>query len=162
MNQLKIYKKEQSDIFAGVPERKNVEIIPTLNQAENGFDVKESKQNEKYLGIVKSKQEVIVRRLKELNQFNIEDWDEATTEKLILKIEKLEEDEIRGDGRGYNTLDHEYNDTESIDSFDSGFQNTDLGIIDDIKHQVAGEYLPKLRKRNELTVVPIETIMKKA
>ena len=103
-----------------------------------------------------------MRRLKELNQFDIEDWDETTTERLILQIEKLEEEENRGDGKGYNTLDHEYNDTESIDSFDSGFQQTDLGIIDDVKHQVVGEYLPKLRERNELTVVPIETIMKKA
>lgn len=113
------------------------------------------------MAIVKAKQDIIVRRLKDLNRLDEEEWDEEATAKLTALIAKMDEDEVKGAGKSYNTKDYEYNnDTESIDSFDSGFQNTDLGIIAIDPGHLDGEYLPKLRKPAELTVVPIEPIMK--
>ena len=93
MKKLRIYKKEQSEIFSGAPERKVVEITPTLYQAESAFAIKESKQNQKYLAIVKAKQDIIIRKLRDLNKFDEEDWDEEATDKLHKLIAKMEEEE---------------------------------------------------------------------
>ena len=53
-------------------------------------------------------------------------------------------------------------DSDSVDSFDSKYADTKLGIFEVDEQQIKGEYLPKLRKRNDMTLVPIESIMKKA
>ena len=59
-------------------------------------------------------------------------------------------------------MNHEYNDQDSVDSFDSAFKNTDLGNIEIDEEMARGDYLPKLRKRQDLTIVPEEPIMKRA
>ena len=42
--------------YAGVPEKKEINIVPTINQGESSFIEHESKQNEMYLNIIKAKQ----------------------------------------------------------------------------------------------------------
>ena len=59
-------------------------------------------------------------------------------------------------------MNYEYNEDESVDSFDSDFKNTDVGDIYIDPQELKGDYLPKLRTRHELTIVPEEIIMKKA
>ena len=43
-----------------------------------------------------------------------------------------------------------------MDSFESQYKDTKLGIFEVAEEDLLGEYLPKLRKRNDLTVVPLE------
>ena len=62
----------------------------------------------------------------------------------------------------FNTMEHEYKEDESVDSFDSDFKYTDVGDITIDPKQLAGDYLPALRHGQELTIVPEEPIMKKA
>ena len=45
----------------------------------------------------------------------------------------------------YNVANHEYNDADSIDSFDSDFKNTDVGLVEIEAHKFNGSYLPNLR-----------------
>lgn len=59
----------------------------------------------------------------------------------------------------FNVMKHEYNDEDSVDSFDSGYKNTNVGNIEIDPKKMKGDYLPDLRKKNELTLVPIEPVM---
>ena len=80
----------------------------------------------------------------------------------IAEMDDAEELEARRAGSGLNkhaVMNYEYADEESVDSFDSDFKNTDLGVVN-IDEKQMGEYLPKLRKRQELTIVPEEIVMK--
>ena len=78
----------------------------------------------------------------------------------ILVWEK-EEERLREAGNvKYNVANHEYNDAESIDSFDSDFKNTDLGILEIEAHKLNGSYLPDLRHKHERSIVPVEPIMR--
>jgi len=45
------------------------------------------------LAIVKAKQDIIIRKLRDLNKFDEEDWDEEATDKLHKLIAKMEEEE---------------------------------------------------------------------
>ena len=92
--QLKAYKDEQNSIFAGAPERKVVNITPTLHQLENSHMVKESAQNERYLAIIMQKQEIIVRRLIELERVKPEDFDESADIAIREQIAHLEAEEL--------------------------------------------------------------------
>ena len=135
-----------------------------LSQGESNYMEKDSKQNEKYLAIVKSKQEHIVKKLIELNKIKPEEFDEKATEELLQRIAKVDEDttddarNINDENNKYNVRNYEYNDNDTVDSFDSDYANTDLGNIE-IPADNAN-YLPKTRKRHELTIVPEEAIMK--
>lgn len=61
----------------------------------------------------------------------------------------------------YMLRDYEYNEHDSVDSFDSKFADTDLGTIE-VPIQNADDYLPKTRRRHELTIVPEDAIMKES
>ena len=45
MQQLKDFKEEQYEIFAGVPETKHVEIVPMISQGESNYLQQDSRQN---------------------------------------------------------------------------------------------------------------------
>ena len=59
-------------------------------------------------------------------------------------------------------MNYEYADNESVDSFDSDFKNTDLGIVEIKEEDLKGDYLPKLRSRIERSIVPQDPVMTKA
>ena len=123
----------------------------------------DSKQNQKYLAIVKQKQEVIIRRLIDLNKIQPEEFDMEATEELLQKIAYFDEDtnddarNVNDPNNKFNVKNYEYNDHDSADSFDSNFADTDVGNVD-LPGQTSG-YLPKMRKRHELTIVPADPIM---
>ena len=111
-----------------------VKITPTLQQAETGHLTKETRQNEHSLSIIKQKQDIVMRRLKELDKLKPEDFNEEETERLLDMLEELEQEEARGetefDKNQTSVMQHEYNEEESVDSFDSDYKNTNLGLID--------------------------------
>ena len=149
------------EIFAGVPEKKPVEITPTLNQSESAFLHKESQQNEKYTSILRQKLDIIIRRLKELNKIEEDEFDDEETEKLIEKIEQMEhEEDVDPKQACYEKAQDQEDGNESVDSFDSKYKDTKLGVFEVNEEDIQGEYLPKLRKRNDMTVVPVESIMR--
>ena len=166
MQQLKRFKEEQYEIFAGVPETKQIDNVPMISQGESNYMEHDSRQNEKFLAIVKSKQEHIIKRLVELNKLKPEEFDEAATEELLQRIAKVDEDttddarNIMDEKNKYNVRNYEYNDHDSVDSFDSDFAETDLGNVD-IPANSNG-YLPAMRGRNELTIVPEDPVMKES
>ena len=137
-----------------------------ISQGESNYMEHDSKQNEKFLAIVKSKQEHIIKRLVELNKLKPEEFDEAATEELLQRIAKVDEDttddarNIMDEKNKYNVRNYEYNDHDSVDSFDSDFAETDLGNVD-IPANSNG-YLPAMRGRNELTIVPEDPVMKES
>ena len=96
-----------------------------ISQGESNFVEKDSRQNEKYLSIVKQKQEVIIRKLIELKKVKPDDFDEAASEELIQKLAKMDEDSnddarnIMDPSNKFNVANYEYNDNVSVDSFDS-------------------------------------------
>ena len=51
-------------------------------------------------------------------------------------------------------MNYEYADNESVDSFDSDFKNTNLGIVEIKEEDLKGDYLPALRSRLERSIVP--------
>ena len=74
--------------YAGVPEKKEVNIVPTINQSESAFIEHESKQNEMYLNIIKAKQQIIIRRLRELKK--IEESELENDEKSWDNVEMMQ------------------------------------------------------------------------
>lgn len=65
------------------------------------------------------------------------------------------------DKNAFSVMKHEYNEEDSVDSFDSDYKHTNVGNIEIDPKKMKGDYLPDLRKHNELTMVPIEPIMQK-
>ena len=71
-----------------------------------------------------------------MNKIKPEEFDESATEELLQRIAKVDEDttddarNINDENNKYNVRNYEYNDNDSVDSFDSNFVNTDVGNID--------------------------------
>ena len=71
-----------------------------------------------------------------MNKIKPEEFDESATEELLQRIAKVDEDttddarNINDENNKYNVKNYEYNDNDSVDSFDSNFANTDVGNIE--------------------------------
>ena len=101
--------------------------------------------------------------MKELEKIKQDDFDPAETEELLALVEKMEnEQDLDPKLAAYEKARNEDNSEQSVDSFDSKYKDTDLGVFELEPDDMKGEYLPKLRKRTDLTTVPIEAIMKRS
>ena len=153
-----------------MPDKKEINIVPTISQGESAFIERESKQNEMYLNIIKQKQQIIIRRLKELKKIQDDELeaDEKATEEIIQRLIAFEQAQnedasnINNVNNKFNVMNYEYADNESVDSFDSDFKNTNLGNVELKEEDLKGDYLPKLRSRHELSIVPQDIVMTKA
>ena len=83
----------------------------------------------------------------------------------MIELENAENEDasnINNVNNKFNVMNYEYADNESIDSFDSDFKNTSLGIVEIKEEDLKGDYLPKLRSRIERSIVPQDPVMTKA
>ena len=111
---------------------------------------------------------MIIRRLKDLNKIKPEEYDENATEEILKQLEQFDENvndnarNINDPNNKFNVRNYEYNDNDSADSFDSNFAETDVGLIEIAEKDMKGDYLPKMRKQYEITIVPEDAVMKES
>ena len=90
------------------------------------------------MNIIKQKQQIIIRRLKELKKLQDDEFeaDEKATEEIIQRLinfelaENEDASNINNVNNKFNVMNYEYADNESVDSFDSDFKNTNLGNVE--------------------------------